>query len=393
MKILYFNHVKILAGSSRSLLEILKSIQDTKIKTFVISPKGIFSDEVKNLNIPFMPILGVAQFNNSQYSYYRGFRWLTLLREILLIPFLIVTILRIKINWGNFDIIHLNEITMLPIVFILKFFFKKTKIIVSVRSVQSTKRNLRLKFLEILAKNYVNKFIAIDKNVLNSLSDKFDKISVNNIYPASNKNYIIKKNKNFTVAMVGLIQKCKGAREFLKAAKLCKDLGYNIHFHYYGGRKGNVSFFSLNTVKKFLDIHEDIDLEIKQNIKKQGLDKEVKVFEFEKNLENIYNNFDVICFPSLLDAPGRPIFEAGFFKIPSIVSISSPHEDTFINNHTGLNIKKNDYVELVDKIIYLYKNKNFLKNFGENSYKLSTKNFNSKENGKKIKALYRKVLK
>ena len=85
MKVLYLNHVGILAGSSRSLLGILKSISNSEFEKFVITPKGGFSEELKKLRIPFINALGIPQFCNTEYGYYRKFRWLILLREIFLI--------------------------------------------------------------------------------------------------------------------------------------------------------------------------------------------------------------------------------------------------------------------------------------------------------------------
>ena len=43
-------------------------------------------------------------------------------------------------------------------------------------------------------------------------------------------------------------------------------------------------------------------------------------------------------FPSYLNAPGRPIMEAGFFKVPSISCIDNPINDTFIDGKTGFSI-------------------------------------------------------
>ena len=39
------------------------------------------------------------------------------------------------------------------------------------------------------------------------------------------------------------------------------------------------------------------------------------------NIAQAYARMDVICFPSHYDAPGRPIFEAAFLKVPSIAAV------------------------------------------------------------------------
>ena len=35
---------------------------------------------------------------------------------------------------------------------------------------------------------------------------------------------------------------------------------------------------------------------------------------FVKNIQNFYDQIDILCFPSSLNATGRQIFEAGIFQ-------------------------------------------------------------------------------
>ena len=90
INILYINHVNIMAGSSKSLHEILRSLPDSEVKKYAICPKGPFSEHLKLEKIPFITTFGVCQFNNTQYSYYRKLRWLILIREIFILPFILL---------------------------------------------------------------------------------------------------------------------------------------------------------------------------------------------------------------------------------------------------------------------------------------------------------------
>ena len=128
IKILYINHVDIMAGSSKSLSEILKSTSDSEIKKYVICRKGAFSNFLKLEKIPHIHTFGVSQFNNTKYGFYRKLRWLILIRELFIFPFFLISIIKAKIKWRNFDIIHLNEITIIPCVYIIKLFFKIQKL-------------------------------------------------------------------------------------------------------------------------------------------------------------------------------------------------------------------------------------------------------------------------
>lgn len=393
IKVLYINHVSIMAGSSKSLFEILKSLPDSKIKKHVICPKGQFSKHLKSKNIPYLTSLGVCQFNNTKYSFYKKLRWLILIREIFVIPFFLISIIKAKVRWKNFDIIHLNEITMIPCVYILRLFFKNSKIISSVRSIQRSKKNKRYKILENIYFKYIDLFICIDQNVYNSVSNNLNKICIHNIFSSEKKNSSKKsKRSKMTVGIVGLIQKSKGADIFFKAAKLCIDFGYDIDFHYYGDVNLRTKTIR-HKVRKFFNMHEDISLELKKLTSIHKMNENIKFFEFNEELNKIYSSIDILCFPSLLDAPGRPVFEAGFFNVPSIVAISNPLKDTFIDKVTGLIVKEKDHLDLAEKIIYLSKNTKLLKEFGKNAYLLSYKNFSSEVNSQKFIKAYKKILK
>ena len=76
----------------------------------------------------------LSKFDNTDIGYYRGFRWLILLREFFICFSHFLTISEIKKKNEDIDIIHVNEITAVPTIFILRFFFK-IPIILHVRTV------------------------------------------------------------------------------------------------------------------------------------------------------------------------------------------------------------------------------------------------------------------
>ena len=176
-----------MAGSSKSLHEILRSLPVSEVKKYVICPKGPFSEHLKLEKIPQLTTFGVCQFNNTQYSYYRKLRWLILIREIFILPFFLFTIIEAKVKWKNFDIIHFNEITMIPCAYIVKLFFRNAKIVSSVRSIQRTKKNKIKKVLEHLYLKYIDLFICIDQNVYKSLPNNLNKICIHNIFSKKKK--------------------------------------------------------------------------------------------------------------------------------------------------------------------------------------------------------------
>jgi len=395
MKVLYINHVGILGGASRSLFELLSAFPKNSIDSHVICPRGNFAVMIEKLGIPIITSIGMSQFDNTEYSYYHKLRWIIIFREIFLFFCNVFLLYKAKKKWGYFDIIHINEITMIPVVLIAKIIFKNSKIVLHVRSLQKIKRNFRSYFLNQIIKQFVDLLIPIDKNVHNSLPSKLNaKIIRNGLNidkKSSNKTIIKNLNNNIIIGLVGLMHKSKGCFDFVKAASICKEKGYLIDFVFYGflkHKKNTIYFKILN----FFNLQQDITIEVKKLVKVLNLEKTVKFVEFSENIENIYLEQDILCFPSLLMSPGRPIFEAGFYSIPSIAAISNPFNDTFVNGETGLTVNTSDYRDLAEKIMYLCDYPKIRKSMGKKAFLLSNKNFNAKINAKKLLLEYKKIV-
>ena len=97
-------------------------------------------------------------------------------------------------------------------------------------------------------------------------------------------------------------------------------------------------------------------------------------------LDSVYNKVDLMTFISKVKAIGRPVLEASFFNVPSIVYLNEKKSDYIINNFTGYIIEEGNINEVVKKIIYLYKRRDLLSKFGHNAYKNSLKKFDPKSN-------------
>ena len=113
---------------------------------------------------------------------------------------------------------------------------------------------------------------------------------------------------------------------------------------------------------------------------------------FEKNLEVIYSEVDLVCFPSHDPNPGRPIFEAGFFGVPSIACIENPEIDTFIPDVTGFKIDFKNPLSLAHAIMCLNDNPEKRLAMGNEAKKLSFKNFDALRNAKEILKIYKDLI-
>ena len=392
MRILYINHVGNLAGAARSLVELLFSFPKGTIDPYVISPKGKFANEIRLRGLPIINTIGISQFDNTQYGHYRNIRWIILLREFILLFFTINIMIKAKKKWGEFDIIHINEVTMLPVVILSRLIFKKSRLVVHVRSKQRQKRDIRLKFINYFLSKNVDLLISIDKNVSYSLQENLRNTVIHNgLNLKSRKIKYIKKDQKFNVNMVGMIQKSKGCFDFVMAANICIKKGYDINFIFHGYEKYR-PYTYLNKTLKFLGFKQDVSLEIMELIQKLNLSKHFHFNNFTTDFNKIYSNQNILCFTSLLDSPGRPVFEAAHFKVPSILAISEPMNDTFIDKETGLTYLSSNYKDLAKKIMYLYDNPRISKNMGEKAFLLANKNFDQIINTKKVLKMYQEIV-
>src|SRR6185369_9592955 len=109
IRVLYICGVGPLGGSSRSLYEAIKAFPKEKVEPYFIAVRGSALPFYQEVAADVITTSGLTRFDNSRYSYYRGMRWLVLLRELWYLPFTLAAILRAKLRWGHVDVIHANE--------------------------------------------------------------------------------------------------------------------------------------------------------------------------------------------------------------------------------------------------------------------------------------------
>ena len=197
---------------------------------------------------------------------------------------------------------------------------------------------------------------------MKTINIKNKTIILRNILDLKVKN---KKTKNLTkelrVGYIGTFLKYKGIEILIKATEELILKGYKIKL-IFAGKFLDRSFL----LKKFLGW-----LGIESNINTNLLKKDfIKNIGFVKNIQNFYNQIDVLCFPSSLNASGRQIFEAGIFSKPVIVCLKNKVNDGIINNVNGL-IYNNFFSikQLQKKILIFYKKRNLIKIMGKKGKK------------------------
>ena len=366
-KLLFINHSSSTGGAQRSLYEYLKLInEDKKNEIYLLSPSSDneLLKEFRTINFRFIP-----QFYNGIKSYYRGFRWFLLIRETTYLFLFLFFCIYLKFAYKKFDLIYFNDITLLPCL-ILKFFFK-SRYVSALRSKQRLKKNFIYSFLKKLCDKYLFKIISIDNDIFNSSYCLNKTIICRNIF---NFEKIYKKkntNNNFVVGYIGTFLKEKGIENFYNLAKIFSKKKY---------KKFKIKFYAIGRIpKKNIKYYLSAILKNPYFIPKERLDNFYLLGDTNK-LDSVYSKITLMTFISRVKAIGRPVLEASFFNVPSIVFLNEKKSDYIINNSTGYIIKEDNLNEVVRKIIYLYKKRSLLSKFGRNAYKNSSKKFNPKYN-------------
>lgn len=375
----------------------MRAFPQNTVRPYVLTKEGQFCSVLEGAGFDVLGCAGIAQFDNTRYSYYRGFRWLVLCRELVYLPITFIALLKARRRWGRFDLLHINDFTLIPVIWMAKKIFK-CPIVVHVRSVQRPLDNLRGRIIYSLISKNVKQLIAIDQTVASSLHETLNCEVIHNGLSISTPDFSMLKStlsssdEVFTVGMVGGLSRAKGCLELIKAAKICRDREMRIRFVFVG-QSMRKALPMRDLCLRLLGVSQEIYLEMLSLIRDYDLQSIVEFWPFTTELENVYSKLDLVCFPSHYNAPGRPIFEAALFGIPSVAAITNPTSDTIINEVTGLTIAPHSPRQLADAISLMYNDPIKLKTMGDSAKKLAQENFDVKKSAVKIVDIYRSLLK
>ncbi|MBT4762605.1 MAG: glycosyltransferase family 4 protein [Bdellovibrionaceae bacterium] len=397
--VLYIHSCGSFGGSSRSLTELLLAFSKDDVSPYILTQRGHVCDFFKKAGAKVISVPGIVQFDNTNIGYYRSFRWLILLREFYYLIHTIFGLLKARRNWKDIQIIHINDITPIFAGIIAKILFRKP-LVMHVRCLHAPEKTpLRSQFLVYLIHKYVDQVISIDETVKASLPNGISSQVIHNGFnpdsslvkgEASQFSHLFGKRK-LNLAIVGGLIPLKGIMELLKAAKMAVDQDLDINFFIVGKNPRQLKGAKAYVLKK-LGLAHDMEKEIRDYIKKHKLGEHVHLLGFLSNTTDLFKNIDVLCFPSHLDAPGRPVFEAALMKKASIIAISNPKSDSVIANETAICIPSKDPDALFKGILHFYNNPLEVERMGELAYRLAEKNFNILNNANKMAKIYDALL-
>lgn len=234
---------------------------------------------------------------------------------------------------------------------------------------------------KILEKN-ADRIVAIDQTIASSIPVT-DKLSVvhNGFTLQSKMNQapdgFAEKlqqipRRRLNLGFIGAIHYNKGIMDLLEAVKLCKQHQLDIGLVIAGN--GNASKRTLwKAGMNILGFNQDRNEALHEFIQQNELGEYIHPLGFSTNTTNFFQFIDLICFPSYYNAVGRPVFEAAFFSKPSIVAISDPFPDTFVQRRTGLQVKERNPESIFNAICTFYNQPELIKEMGNEARRLAEK--------------------
>ena len=398
--VLYVHHAGAFGGASRSLLELIDGFPHGSVIPRIVTQRGTVPHAFTRKGIELVDTVGISQFDHTQFNYYRGRRWLVLIREVLYLPFTLLALIRARTRWRHIDIVHVNEIVAVSAVVFGKILFG-CPVVVHVRSVQEARHGpLRRRFLVRLLRRYASAVIAIDETVRQSLPPDIDVQVVHNSYAAKMQGperssaeppLPPRSPAVVRVAMVGSPLSFKGVQEFVNAARICRERNLPAEF-LIAGMHASRRPGPAKMVLRAMGFAHDATGEVQRLVEEYGLADCLRLLEFTSEIDQVYANIDVLCFPSHLHAVGRPVIEAAVWKVPSIVAVRNPQPDTMIDRETGLCIEPGDAEAIADAVSYFCRNRSELTRMGEAAHRLALDNFDSRRNAARVLKIYRRVL-
>ena len=399
MKVLYIDGVGPFGGASRSLYEAMRAMPPGAVDAYFLIQRGTVLPYYGELARDVIATRGLTRFDNTRYGHYRGARWLIVLRELFHLPYTLIALIRARRRWGTVDLIHANEITEIVPLLFARFLFRAPTV-VHVRSLtQNDPASRRTRWLHSRLRHSVSAVVAIDANVRSTLpADVPVDIIHNSFAPVRSgqadasmlQRLETLRSTSLKVGFVGNLHHSKGLFDLLEAARIIHTARDNVDFVVVGGTTRRDTGPKGWLLRSF-GFAQNVEDELRKKITEYGLTQRFHLLGPTPDIQRVYESLDVLCFPSHLDAPGRPVFEAAFSSVPCIAAIGQPMPDTLIDGETGIAIPGKSPDRLAAAILHFANDRREVERMGANARRLAEANFSPTKNARKLYDVYDRI--
>jgi glycosyltransferase involved in cell wall biosynthesis len=368
-KILFINHAGGFGGAPKSMSYIIKNLDKERFKPMLINIEdGPVNDFFKTLPVEFKKVKGIKPFHGS--TVVEKSVKLFLRNYLFLIPSIFNAYFILKKIKP--EIIHLNSTCLFPVAIAAKI--HKLKVISHVR--EPLRKGVWGAPLRFFCKKFVNGFIAICKNDLESLNlPERTTIKSEVIYnfvdkpiPFSGNNLLKKelnlKKEDVVFLYLARFSKSNGWKELIEIVKPLTETLINYHFVFVGA-------------------HDKSQLNYCNNLN-------IHLLPFRQDVEMILNCSDVFICPFVEPHFARGIIEASSYALPIIGANIGGVNELVVHNETGFLYSKNS--ELENYIKLLGKDSKKRAELGEKGVTLSELEFNLELNLAKTYQFYNNFL-
>lgn len=400
IKVLYIDGVGPFGGASRSLFEAMRAMPEGEVERYFILQRGTILDFYGPLASDIVAVRGLTRFDNTRASHYRGRRWIVVLRELFHFPFTILALLKARRRFPKVDVIHCNEITEVIPALLAKALFK-APLVMHARSLQRhDPASLRTRWYQRMLRRHVDAVVAIDENVRRTLPAD---VPVDVIHNAFTPQYAAEPDLAYLrplealrpsalkVGFVGNLHRQKGLFELCEAARIVKDAGGDVQYIVVGGStiatRGAVAW-----MLEKVGLAQNVGDNLPALLKRLSLEDDFFLLGHTVDIQRLYERMDVLAFPSHFDAAGRPVFEAAFSAVPSIVAVKDPMPDTVRDGVAAIAVAEPDPALIADAILRLERDRVTTRKMGDAALQLARENFVPATNAAKLLALYRRVI-
>lgn len=391
MRVLYIHPFGAYGGATKSLAEMFAGLPAGSVDGVAITPHGVAADSLEAAGMRTIRVRGVAKWDDTRFGYYRGVRWAILLRELAYWP-ATFRALRAAQREQPFDLIHCNELPALFPSIIAKRLLR-LPLLVHVRSLQRGATGGRItRWILDKLRREADAVVAIDEAVRRTLPTDLDVHVIHNGMSAPHDPFDGRtESDSFRVGIVGVLHRAKGIYEFVEAARLLRDRGVNAKFIIVGENVHKLSGLKGWLLRRF-NFAQDVRGDLEAYVTRHRLADVVEFTGFIRDIASIYRRLDAVCFPSHLDAPGRPVFEAALFGLPTVVAMRDPTTDVIKPGVTGLCIDHPAPELIADAIAALASDRDRCRQMGRAAQAAAYERFERRNVGKRMLALYRNLL-
>ena len=257
------------------------------------------------------------------------------------------------IKKNNIEIVHTHDFGSMMWSVLCKILKPKLKLVYTIHSSSIVKNWNRLTLF--INRTFINMNIAISEDILNDcVKYNLKTTKIYNGIDLKNWKQIQDNTQTFHIINVARItHQVKGQDILIKALKICKDRGMKFVCSFVGGTVG-AEKSSIEYLKK---ITEELEL-----------CKEIIFCGNREDIPELLAQSNLFVLPSRLEGLPLSLLEAMASKLPVIASNISGSAELIEHGKNGLLFESENHLDLAEKILFLYNNKEDMRRLAQNGY-------------------------